>query len=74
MGYKVRGTVRNVEKASWMQKNFDKSYGKNTFELVSVADLAHEGAFDEAVKGILSASQVVSFYTDHIQESLALRM
>tara|TARA_R110002060_G_scaffold45735_6_gene57067 strand:- start:818 stop:1042 length:225 start_codon:yes stop_codon:yes gene_type:complete len=74
MGYKVRGTVRNVEKASWMQKKFDKSYGKNNFELVPVADLAHEGAFDEAVKGILPASQVVPFHADLVQGYLALHM
>lgn len=52
MGYKVRGTVRNPAKASWMQEKFDKLYGKGKFELVAVEDLAHEGAFDEAVKGI----------------------
>ncbi|KAH7321482.1 hypothetical protein BKA65DRAFT_512273 [Rhexocercosporidium sp. MPI-PUGE-AT-0058] len=52
MGYKVRGSVRNVEKARWMQEKFDNLYSKNNFELVSVADLAHEGAFDEAVKGV----------------------
>ncbi|KAH6715236.1 hypothetical protein BKA61DRAFT_722126 [Leptodontidium sp. MPI-SDFR-AT-0119] len=60
MGYKVRGTVRNVEKASWMQEKFDKLYGKNNFELVSVADLADEGAFDEAVKGVSGIAHVAS--------------
>ncbi|KAL5319508.1 hypothetical protein ACEPPN_012563 [Leptodophora sp. 'Broadleaf-Isolate-01'] len=60
MGYKMRGTVRNVEKASWMQEKFDKMYGKNSFELVSVADLADEGAFDEAVKGVSGIAHVAS--------------
>ncbi|PVH85433.1 aldehyde reductase [Cadophora sp. DSE1049] len=51
MGYKVRGTVRNVEKSKWMQEKFDKLYGKNNFELVSgVSGVAHVasivGSFD----------------------------
>lgn len=51
MGYKVRGTVRAPSKTAWMQEKFDQLYGKGNFELVAVADLAHERAFDEAVKG-----------------------
>ncbi|KAJ9415435.1 hypothetical protein QL093DRAFT_2046758 [Fusarium oxysporum] len=36
-GYKVRGTVRDVEKNSWLTAAFDKQYGQGNFELVAVA-------------------------------------
>ncbi|OPB45768.1 hypothetical protein A0O28_0093350 [Trichoderma guizhouense] len=50
-GYRVRGTVRNVEQhRAWMHGLFDKKYpGK--FELVQVVDFEADGAFDEAFKG-----------------------
>ena len=50
-GYRVRGTVRNVEKQrGWMSKLFDEKWpGK--FELVQVLDFEVKGAFDEAFKG-----------------------
>lgn len=54
MGYKVRGTVRSPAKTNWIQEKFDTLYGKGNFELVAAEDLAKEGAFDEAVKGIIS--------------------
>ena len=50
-GYRVRGTVRNAEKNSWVQSLFDKLHGKEKFELVEVKDLTTEGAFDEVLKG-----------------------
>lgn len=49
-GYKVRGSVRNADKAKWMYDVFSP-YGKGNFELVEIADLTVEGAFDEAVNG-----------------------
>ncbi|CZT45345.1 related to aldehyde reductase II [Rhynchosporium secalis] len=49
-GYKVRGTVRDSEKARWTQEHFDKTYGKGNFEVSIVKDLAAEGAFDEIIK------------------------
>lgn len=50
-GYKVRGTVRDTTKFSWLLELFQNDYGKDSFELVQVDDLAAKGAFDEAVKG-----------------------
>ncbi|EWZ31040.1 hypothetical protein FOCG_08155 [Fusarium oxysporum f. sp. radicis-lycopersici 26381] len=50
-GYKVRGTVRDVEKNSWLTAAFDKQYGQGNFELVAVADLTDEKALTEAAKG-----------------------
>lgn len=52
-GYKVRGTVRDLQKNAWMPKNFEDRYGPGNFELVNVTDVEADGAFDEAVKGKL---------------------
>jgi nucleoside-diphosphate-sugar epimerase len=50
-GFKVRGTVRNVDKNAWLTSTFDKKYGSGRFELWNISDMAAEGAFDDAVKG-----------------------
>ncbi|WAO87457.1 Epimerase domain-containing protein [Fusarium falciforme] len=66
-GYKVRGTVRDTEKNAWLQALFDKKYGKGSFELFKVADLAAEGAFDEAMKGtsvVAHTASITSFAPD----------
>lgn len=46
-GYRVRGTVRNIESSAWM-----KAYFGSEFDLVEVPDIYRPGAFDEAVKGV----------------------
>lgn len=51
-GYKVRGTVRDPAKNSWLVDAFEKRYGKGQFELFQTLDMVSEGAFDEAVKGM----------------------
>ncbi|CZS89024.1 related to aldehyde reductase II [Rhynchosporium agropyri] len=62
-GYKVRGTVRDSEKARWTQEHFDKTYGKGNFEVSIVKDLAAEGAFDEIIKGCSGVIHVASDVT-----------
>lgn len=57
-GFKVRGTVRDVQKSSWLAELLDSKYGSGKFELVAVEDMAAEGAFDEAVKGTEALSPV----------------
>ena len=54
-GYKVRGTVRSIEKNKWMLEHF----GPN-LELVEVPDLAAPNAFDEAVKGVDGVAHLAS--------------
>ncbi|KAJ5333447.1 uncharacterized protein MYU51_014165 [Penicillium brevicompactum] len=66
-GYKVRGTVRSVEKYStFMHDLFDLKWpGK--FELVQVVDFEEEGAFDEAFKGaagVIYTSMPIVFHPD----------
>lgn len=51
-GYRVRGTSRDTTKTAWMKEMFDKKYGEGKFEAVVVKDMAEEGAFDEACKGM----------------------
>ncbi|KAJ7589008.1 hypothetical protein C8J56DRAFT_785022, partial [Mycena floridula] len=48
-GYRVRGTVRSDLKGKFLSKMF--SYG-DKFEYIIVEDIAQDGAFDEAVKGV----------------------
>jgi len=54
-GYKVRGTVRDTHKASWLNALLEKRHGPGRFETVVVSDMSQDGAFDEAVKGALYA-------------------
>ena len=57
-GHRVRGTTRNAAKAAWLSDLFEKRYGAGRFELVSVPDMAADGAFDDAAKGMLQDVQV----------------
>ncbi|KAK7526040.1 aldehyde reductase [Phyllosticta citriasiana] len=59
-GYKVRGTVREPSKHKWIEELFEKSYGPGKIELVSVKDMAADGAFDEAIKGVSGVAHVAS--------------
>ncbi|KFY46762.1 hypothetical protein V494_00342 [Pseudogymnoascus sp. VKM F-4513 (FW-928)] len=67
-GYKVRGTIRDLEKSSWLIEDVFKSYADSgDFELVVVPDLAATGAFDDAIKGvsaIIHTASIVSFSPD----------
>ncbi|KAI9147377.1 Aldehyde reductase 2 [Paramyrothecium foliicola] len=66
-GYKVRGAVRDTKKSSWLQNVFDTKYGKGNFELFEVADLAANGAFDNAVRGtsiVAHTASIMNFSPD----------
>lgn len=68
LGYKVRGTVRDLEKASWLRDDLFKSQAeKGNLELVVVPDLGVENGFDDAVKGmsaIIHLATVVDMGSD----------
>ena len=49
-GFRVRGTVRNIEQNRWMHQLFDPKWPER-FELVRVEDFTIERAFDAAFKG-----------------------
>lgn len=63
-GYKVRGSVRDLKKASWLVDDVFKTYAdRGDLELVVVPDLAADHAFDEAVKGMSAVAHVASIVT-----------
>lgn len=51
VGFKVRGTVRDINKARWMYELFNKQYGIGQFEAVVVESMEKTEAFHEATKG-----------------------
>lgn len=59
--YKVRGTVRDLDKNKWLQEYFDNKYGSGKLELVKVQDFTTEHCFDEAVRGV--AKETIYIYT-----------
>ncbi|OCK73436.1 dihydroflavonol-4-reductase [Lepidopterella palustris CBS 459.81] len=59
-GYHVRGTVRDVTKADWMNEFFGSRYSNVKFELICVPDMSKEGCYDEAVKGTAGVIHVAS--------------
>jgi nucleoside-diphosphate-sugar epimerase len=50
-GFKVRGTVLGSQNSSWLISLFKKKYDDDRFEFALVPNIAHGGAFNEAVKG-----------------------
>ncbi|KAI0437785.1 hypothetical protein F4803DRAFT_537266 [Xylaria telfairii] len=63
LGYKVRGTTRSPAKNAWVTKLFDSKYGLGNFEFVTVTDMAVDGAFNEAVKGVSAIIHTATNYT-----------
>ena len=50
-GYRVRGTVRNAAKASWLQELYARRHGSGKFELASIPDYTKPEAFADVLKG-----------------------
>ena len=50
-GYRVRGTVRSIEKQAWLQSLFDKRHASGRFELAQVEDITQPGCYEAAIKG-----------------------
>lgn len=50
-GYRVRGTVRSLKRASWVKEYFDNKYGAGKIELAEVPEMGCPSAFDEVVGG-----------------------
>ncbi|KAL6907336.1 hypothetical protein GGI43DRAFT_431388 [Trichoderma evansii] len=63
-GYRVRGTVRDIEKAEWLVNDVLNDYVDTaSFELCRVPDIAANHAFDEAIKGVSAVAHVASIMT-----------
>ena len=59
LGYKVRGTVRDISASVWLTEELFQSYAANgLFELVAVPDMAAENAFNDAIKDVSAVVQV----------------
>ncbi|KAF8858992.1 NAD(P)-binding protein [Acephala macrosclerotiorum] len=59
--YRVRGTTRDVSKASWLKTSLFKSQTEaGFFEVASVPDLAAPGVFDQAMKGVSAVLHVAT--------------
>ncbi|KAJ9621827.1 hypothetical protein H2204_011743 [Knufia peltigerae] len=53
LGYRVRGTVRDVQASSWLVQGRFKDYtDSGALDLVAVPDLGVADAYDEAIKGV----------------------
>ncbi|CAG9942636.1 unnamed protein product [Clonostachys rosea f. rosea IK726] len=67
-GFRVRGAVRDVNRASWLLEGPFKSYAEGgAIKLVAVPDLGADGAYDEAVRGaaaILDVAYVTNIVPD----------
>ncbi|KAL7926426.1 hypothetical protein ACQKWADRAFT_318342 [Trichoderma austrokoningii] len=60
-GYKVRGTVRDLAKASWLKDDlFSAAHAAGNLELVQVPDLGAPNAFDAAVKGVDAIAHIAT--------------
>lgn len=63
-GYRVRGAVRDLIQASWLITDHFKTYFESgAFGLVTVPDLAVDGAFDDAVKGVSAIIHLATIVT-----------
>jgi nucleoside-diphosphate-sugar epimerase len=51
LGYKVRGAVRSLEKASWLQEVFDAKF-PGQYTQVALTDVADKSQLEAAVKGV----------------------
>jgi len=61
-GYRVRGTVRDPAKSSWLVDDVFKTFAADgDLELVCVPDIVPDGAFDAAMKGVSAVAHVAAF-------------
>nr|POF12749.1 nad-dependent epimerase/dehydratase terh [Quercus suber] len=66
-GYRVRGTVRSVEKAAWTTKLFETRYGSGRFTTIIVPDMQVKDAFHVAAStclGIIHCASVMTLSSD----------
>jgi nucleoside-diphosphate-sugar epimerase len=60
-GFKVRGTVRDVQAASWLTQDVFKLFvDSGDLELVHVPDFSVKNAFDEAIKGVSAIAHIAT--------------
>lgn len=64
-GYKIRGTVRDLNKYSWLAGDlFKEDADKGNLDIVQVPDLGAEHAFDTAVNGVSAIVHIATIGFD----------
>jgi nucleoside-diphosphate-sugar epimerase len=58
LGYKVRGAVRSLEKAEWLQTHFDNAFGEGQYSQVLLPDVSDQAAFGNAIKGAAGLAHI----------------
>lgn len=69
-GYRVRGTVRDADKAIWTSTYFKEKYGAGAFTTAIVPDVVPRGSLHVAVQGcagVVHCCSVMSFSSDPTQ-------
>jgi hypothetical protein len=76
LGYKVRGTVRDISGSAWLTEELFQSYTANcSFELITFPDMAAENAFNDTIKDVSAVVQVAFvLYTISTQITPFLKM
>ncbi|KAM0258914.1 hypothetical protein ACHAQJ_003570 [Trichoderma viride] len=62
-GFRVRGTVRDLKSAAWLNDIFKPYADRGDFEMALVPDLAVDHAFDDAMKGVSGVAHIASITT-----------
>lgn len=76
-GFKVRGTVRSLERTSWLKPLLQSRHPESHLEIVEVPDTSAKGCFDEVFKGVsaiihIAANTVFTPDSSYITEALEL--
>lgn len=58
LGYKVRGAVRSVEKAAWLQEHFDSKFGPGQYTQVLLADVSDKVGVEAAIKDVAGIAHI----------------
>jgi len=59
-GHDVRGTARTIEKGQVIKEALTEKHGESRVEILAVPNIAADGAFDQAVKGVHAVAHVAS--------------
>jgi nucleoside-diphosphate-sugar epimerase len=58
LGYKVRGAVRSLEKAAWLQEHFDSEFGSGQYSQAVLADVSDKAGFEAVVRDVVGIAHI----------------
>lgn len=70
-GYRVRGTVRDLQKCAWMTAHFEQAYGPGRFELLRVStpqEMTDPAVWDGAFRGVSGVAHVLGAVDLSVQD------